>query len=61
MNSKKSWAVFALAIIWFVAVIWGFAHGAQAEGTGAKVAWIGGSLAFAALGVLLSYTLKKKE
>jgi hypothetical protein len=59
MNARKSAVLFALGIVWLGAVIWGFAHGVQQTEVGAKIAWIGGSLVFTALGVFLSYKLKK--
>lgn len=57
MNKTKSILLLALGIVWLAAVIFGFAKGAGAEGN-VKLAWIGGSLVFAALGVFLSYKLK---
>jgi len=60
MNAKRSLVFWILACIIFVGVLWAFAHGAQMEETGPKIAWMVGSLVVAALGVFLSYKLKKK-
>lgn len=60
MNANKSLVFWIIAIIIFAGVVWGFAHGAQMEALGPKVGWMLGSLAVGALGVFLSYKLKKK-
>lgn len=58
MNSKKSLVVFAIGIVWLAVVVYGFARGAEVLGW-AKLAWMGGSLAFAALGVWISTKVNK--
>ena len=61
MNSKKSWVFWILACVIFAGVVWAFAHGASQEETGAKVAWMGGSLLVGVLGVYLSWRLRVKK
>ena len=63
MNAKKSWVFFALGAIILAAVVWGFVHGCKTVDVnmGTGVAWIAGSLVVGALGVFLSYKLRKKE
>jgi hypothetical protein len=61
MNAKKSLIIFILSAIALAGVVWAFAHGCQTVGSDlwTGLAWIGGSLGVAALGVFLSYKLKK--
>ena len=63
MNAKKSWVFFALGAVILAVVVWGFAHGCKIVDVnmGTGVAWIVGSLVVGALGVFLSYKLRKKE
>ncbi len=61
MNAKTSWVVWVIGLIWFAAGIWGFIHGASAIEVGPKVGWMLGSLAFIALGIFLSYKVKKRN
>lgn len=58
MNAKKAWIFWILACLVFAAVVWAFAHGASQEETGAKVAWMGGAIVVAVLGVFLSWKLR---
>jgi len=61
MDSKKSLIIFAVGLVWGAAVVWGFAHGSEQEETVPKIAWVVGSLVFAALGCFLSYKSWKKK
>lgn len=61
MNKTKSIILLACAVLWFAAVIFGFAKGAGQEEPQLKAAWIVGSLVFAALGVWLSIKIQKKK
>jgi len=59
MNSKNSLVIFIVAIVCLAMVVAGFAIGSKQTEPGLKIAWIGGSLLAAALGVFLSVKLKK--
>ncbi len=61
MNAKKSRILFAVGAAVLAGVVWGVAHGSQliGDGNNAGIAWIAGSLVTAALGVFLSYKLRK--
>jgi len=59
MNAKKSRVLFAIAAVVLAGVVYGFAKGAGQTEIGLKIAWMGGSLIVAALGVLASYKLRK--
>jgi len=59
MNAKKSWIIWVVGVVIFVGVVAAFAYGAQQTETTLKIAWMGGSLAVAALGIFLSYKLRK--
>jgi hypothetical protein len=61
MNAKTAWVIYVIYAIIFAAVVWGFAHGAQMEETGPKVAWMVGSLAVAALGVFVAVKLNTRK
>jgi hypothetical protein len=61
MHSQNSLVFWIIAVVIFVGVLLGFAHGAQLTDTEPLNGrlWMGGALAVAALGVYLSYKLRK--
>ncbi len=62
MNAKRSWFFYILAVVITAGIVWGFAHGAQLLGDDdlKGIAWIGGALVAAVLGVRISYKTKRK-
>jgi len=59
MNSKKSWLLFLIGAVVLAAVLLSFIHGAQQTEPLKKVLWMVGPIVIAALGVFLSFKLKK--
>lgn len=59
MNAKKSLIIWIVYIVFFVAVILAFAKGAQQDTTGLKLAWMGGAILAACIGIFVSIKLNK--
>lgn len=61
MNAKKSLIWWIVFIIYFAGVFIAFAKGAQQDTAGLKIAWIGGSLLAACLGVYVAIRLNRAK